>query len=612
MSAWRGRPAEPHRAGTGIQPASFRVRDNSPNGSRMDFVEQLKSSVDIVSVIGERVRLKRLGSTGRHVGLCPFHTEKTPSFNVNGTHQYFKCFGCGMGGDVLKFVMEIDGLSFYEALKQLAEQHGIPLPKRSEYSDPETKLRAAVHQMHEIAEQTFSAHLMGPAGSAARAYLSRRAVSPQTLEAFGLGYADASGQMLVRLFEKRGFAPDQLEASGLVRRRDDGGFYDFFRNRLTFPIHNESGKPIAFAGRTLGNDEPKYLNSPDTPIYTKRHVLYNLHRAKDAIRKLDRSVLVEGYMDVIGVSAAGVKEVVASCGTALTDRQVRLLKRHSGNIVVNFDPDTAGVNASERSIDILLSEGVDVRIAELEDGLDPDEYCNQRGVEAYRARIDGAKSYFYWLADRARARYDMRNAEGRVAAFQFLLPAIGRLGDKIKRVAVANDVAGYLGVDSGLVLENFRKSAAERRETTSFKAKDNLRADEKILLNLLLVNGPARRRLIPELAQVPALEHFPTRRIFRTIFTLEQAGARVDFGAVNARLEEDDRELLAAIALSGDTNDDVLSLESGLRCLDSLRTLDRKAELSTLKAHLKEAERSGNLAEAMQWMEQIDALRKVQ
>ena len=577
----------------------------------MDFVEQLKSSVDIVAVIGERVRLKRLGSTGRYVGLCPFHTEKTPSFNVNGTHQYFKCFGCNMGGDVLKFVMEIDGLSFYEALKQLAEQNGIPMP-RSEYSDPETKLRAAVHQMHEMAEQAYSAHLMDPAGSAARAYLSRRAVSPQTLEQFGLGFADASGQMLVRIFEKRGFGPDQMEASGLVRRREGGGFYDFFRNRLMFPIHNESGKPIAFAGRTLGNEEPKYLNSPDTPIYTKRHVLYNLHRAKEAMRKLDRSVLVEGYMDVIGVTAAGVKEVVASCGTALTDRQVKLLKRHSGNIVVNFDPDTAGTNASERSIDILLAEGIDVRIAELEDGKDPDEFCNAYGVEAYRARIDGAKSYFYWLADRARARYDMRSAEGRVVAFRFLLPAVQRLGDKIKRVAVANDVAGYLGVDSGLVLENFRKSAAERRESTSFVAKDNLRADEKILLNLLLVDAEARARLIPELEQMPALEQFQTRRIFRIIFSLAKAGSRVDFGAVDARLEEGDRDLLAAIALSGDTNDGVLSLESGLRCLDSLRTFDRKAELSILKAHLKEAERAGNLAEAMQWMEQIDAMRKLQ
>jgi len=576
----------------------------------MDFVEQVKSSVDIVSVIGERVRLKRMGSTGRYVGLCPFHTEKTPSFSVNATHQYFKCFGCGAGGDVLKFVMEIDGLSFYEALKQLAEQHGIPIPKRSEYTDPETRLRAAVFQMHELAEQAFRAQLAGPSGAAARAYLGRRGVAPEVVEQFGLGYAEPSGQFLVRLFEKRGFTAEQLEACGLIRKRDDGGYYDFFRNRLIFPIHNESGKPIAFAGRALAEgDEPKYLNSPDTPIYTKRQVLYNLHRAKDAIRKNGRSVLVEGYMDVIGVFAAGVKEVVASCGTALSDRQVRLLKRHSGNIVVNFDPDPAGANAAERSIDVLLAEGMHVRIAELEDGRDPDEYCNEHGAAAYRARLDGAKSYFYWLADRAREKYDMRSAEGRVSAFQFLLPAVQRLGDKIERVAVVNDVAGYLGVESGLVLESFRKAAASRKEKTAWVARENLRADEKILLNLLLVNAEARRQLTPELRHLPALEQFETRRVFQAIFALEDAGETVSFGAVDARLEENDRELLALVALSGETNEEVLSLESGQRCLDSLRALHRKAEAAALKARLKQAERTGDLQEALRLTAELDAMR---
>lgn len=577
----------------------------------MDFIEQLKSSVDIVAVIGERVRLKRMGSTGRYLGLCPFHTEKTPSFNVNATHQFYKCFGCGAGGDVLKFVMELDGLSFYEALKQLAEQHGIPMPKRTEYTDPETKLRAALYQMHELAEQAFRSLLAGPSGSAARGYLARRRLAPAMIEQFGLGYADPTGQFLVRLFEKRGFTAEQLDVCGLVRKRDDGSYYDFFRSRLIFPIHNEQGKPIAFAGRALAKgDEPKYINSPDTPIYTKKNVLYNLHRAKDAVRKHGRSILVEGYMDVIGVFAAGVQEVVASCGTALGDRQVKLLKRHAQNIVVNFDPDTAGANASERSIDVLLAEGMHVRIAELEGGLDPDEYCIEHGAETYRARLDGAKSYFYWLADRARSRYDMRSAEGRVGAFQFLLPAVQKLGDKIERVAVANDVAGYLGVDSGLVLENFRKSAADRREKAAWTTRENLRPDEKILLNLLLMDAGARRVLVPELETIPAVENFETRRIFKTIFALEKAGQAVTFGVVDARLEESDRELLASIALAGETNDEVFSLESGLRCLDSLRILDRKAELSSLKTRLQQAERQGNFEEAQRLLGEWNAKRK--
>ncbi|MCC6859358.1 MAG: DNA primase [Bryobacterales bacterium] len=576
----------------------------------MDFVEQLKSSIDIVSVIGERVRLRRMGSSGRYTGLCPFHNEKTPSFSVNATHQYFKCFGCGMGGDVLKFVMEIDGLSFYEALKQLAEQHGIPMPKRSEYSDPDTRLRAAIHQMHELAERTFQANLAGPAGSESRGYLARRGVSPEMIQQFALGYADGSGQTLVRLFEKQGFSAEQMEASGLVRRRDSGGFYDYFRNRLMFPIHNESGKPIAFGARALAaGDEPKYINSPETPIYRKSYVLYNLHRAKEAARKNGRVVLVEGYMDVVGVFAAGVKEVVASCGTALRPQQVQSIRRHCSNIIVNFDPDAAGASAAERHIQLLLEEGMHVRVVDLEDGLDPDEYCRQHGAETYRARLDQAKNYFYWLADRARTKFDMRSAEGRVAAFQFLLPAVQSLGDKIERVAVANDVAGYLGVDSGLVLENFRKAAAERSEKRLAAVKDTLRIDEKILLNLLLVDAEARRRLIPELQSAQAVEQFATRRIFRALFALEASGGSVSFAALDARLEENDRELLASAALSGETNEEILSLENGIRCLDRMRKAAYEARIASLQAQLKQAERGGNLEEAMRLAEEVSRLK---
>jgi DNA primase len=300
----------------------------------MDFVEHLKSSVDIVKVIGEYVRLRRVGTGSRYMGLCPFHTEKTASFSVHQTHQFYKCFGCGAGGDVLKFVMEIERLSFYEALRLLADRNGIPMPKRADYSDDETRLRAAVFQMHEIAAKAFRANLNSPGGTQARKYLAKRSVSPELAEEFGLGYSDRSGQDLVRRFQREGISHEQMEASGLVLKRHDGsGFYDRFRGRLMFPIHSESGKVIAFGGRALvAEDEPKYMNSPETAIYKKGYVLYNLHRAKETIRKEDRTILVEGYMDVIGVHAAGVRGVVASCGTALTATQVKILKRHSEKI----------------------------------------------------------------------------------------------------------------------------------------------------------------------------------------------------------------------------------------------------------------------------------------
>jgi len=578
-----------------------------------DFAAQVKAAVDIVSVVGEYVRLRRVGATQRYVGLCPFHNEKTPSFGVHANHQFFKCFGCGQGGDVFKFVQEIDRISFYEALKLLAERSGIPLPKRSEYADADTKLRAAIFLMHELAEQAFRNNLKSPAGADARSYLAKRGVAAEQIETFGLGYADRSGHFLANLFQTQDFPSDLMEQSGLVMKREGGGFLDRFRNRLIFPIHGESGKVIGFGGRALSeNDQPKYMNSPETPIYRKSFVLYNLHRAKEGIRKEDRVVLVEGYMDVIGVYSAGVREVVASCGTALTTQQVQAMKRHSGRIVVNFDPDAAGANATEKSLQALLEEGMHVRILELEGGLDPDEYCKQRGADGYTTALAGAKPYFYWLADRARSRYDMRTAEGRVAAFQFLLPAIQRLTDKIERSAIAGDVAGYLGVDSGLVLENFRKAATERREKTLTAPPEPVRHDEKILLKLFLTGEEARDRLIPELKSLLAIEQFATRRIFHAVFALHETGAPFGLAELDARLEEPDKSRLAAIALADATNEEDVSLQLGIACLEKLQRETLVARITALKASIKDAERAGNLTDALRLYEDLHRFEKSQ
>jgi DNA primase len=585
-----------------------RFGDNANSGA-MEFKDQLKSSVDIVKVIGEYVRLRKSG-VSRYTGLCPFHSEKTPSFSVHAGHQFYKCFGCGVSGDVLKFVMEFEHVSFPEAVKLLAERNGIPMPKRAEYADADTRLRAAVFQIQELALEAFREQLAGPAGLEARRYLEKRGVSPESSAQFGLGYAERSGRGLLRLLEKQGFTAEQMENSGLLGRREDGSFYDRFRNRLMFPIHSESGKPIGFGGRALDPaDEAKYLNSAESPIYKKSAVLYNLHRAKEGIRRADRSVLVEGYMDVIGVWAAGVREVVASCGTALTAQQVQMLRRHSDKIVVNFDPDAAGANAAERSINLLLDESMRVRIVELEDGLDPDEYCKERGADAYRGKLDKAQTYFYWLADRARAKFDLRTAEGRVAGFQFLLPAIQRLPDKIERVAVANDVAGYLGVDAGLVLENFRKSAMDRRDKKVAPAREALRADEKILLNLLVSDAEARQELIPELEALPAVEQFATRAIFKALFALHAAGA-VTYEELHARLEESDQELLASAVLRDETDGSAITLSLGEECVRSLQRTSLKAQVAALKARVKEAERAGNMQEALRLAEELHDLER--
>ncbi len=569
----------------------------------MDFKEQLKAQVDIVRVASDYVRLRRVGN--RYSGLCPFHNEKTPSFSIYAEHQFFKCFGCDAKGDVFNFVMMIEGLTFWEALKKLADQHGIALPKQSAAGDEETRLRASLYEMHEIAFDYFRKNLGGPNGESVRAYVAKRGVTETSVQKFGLGLADGSGRTLLRVLEQRGFKPEQLEVSGLVGKRDDGSFYDRFRNRLIFPIQNESGKTIAFGGRALDPaDKAKYLNSPETKIYKKSNVLFNLNRAKETAMKIDRIVLVEGYMDVIGAWQAGITEVVASCGTALTTEQIRAMKRHSQNLHLNFDPDAAGANAAERSIKLLLDENVRVRIVELEGGLDPDEYCKQHGAEAYHQRIAGAKTYFYWLADRARARFNMREPQGRVDAFQFLLPASQGLNDKLERVAVANDLASYLGVAPGMVLDHFRKVAADRVERSPAPKAESSRATDRILLPLLVNDSEARAQLIDQLRDLPALRQLSTAPIFEALLTLYDAGETISFNTLHARIHPSLQDTLAAIILDAGAGGGA-TIEDGIACVEALRREDREAILRELKGRIKSAEREGRLAEALALMQQL-------
>jgi len=580
----------------------------------MEFVDQVRNAVDIVAVIGQYVRLKRVGSTANYKGLCPFHTEKTPSFTVNSDKAVYYCFGCQAGGDMFKFVMQIEGLSFFEALRQIAERNGIPVPRRSDYSDPEARLRGVLLEMHEAAASAFQANLQSPAGADARAYLSKRGLTEAHWKEFGLGLSDAGGQQLARRFHDRGIAPEILEQSGLVMKRQDGsGFYDRFRGRLMFPIHNESGKIIGFGGRALRpGDEPKYLNSPETALYKKSSVLYNLHRAKEGIRKRDRSVLVEGYMDVIGVWSAGVHEVVASCGTALTSGQVRSLKRHSDRIVVNFDPDAAGANAAERSIQILLDEGMHVRVLELDGDLDPDEYVREHGAERYEQKLGGAAPYFHWLADRARARFDMRDVDGRMQAWKFLQPAIQRIPDKLERLAVVNDLAAYLGVDAADILEQFRRTSGESAGRNGRPQADpaaRVPAMEKLLLCALVESEEARRQVLPRLGRLAAVREFVTWKIFEAL--LGAAGEQpFRYPDLEARLGESDRHLLPRILLADNSMGAERGLEQALACVQRLEAESGRRSIVDLKEEIRAAERAGDFETALRKAEELRRIER--
>ncbi len=582
----------------------------------MTFAEQLKSQLNIVEVIGQYIRLKRQGTGPRYVGLCPFHSEKTPSFNVNGTLQIYKCFGCDAGGDVFQFVMEHDRLTFPETLKFLAERYGIPYPQREQFNDPEAQRRSALLEMHEIAAEVFQNNLRGAAGSETRSYLESRGVSRAAMDEFRLGLSDASGQQLVQRLQK--FGPALLDESGLAMKSQyENGFYDRFRARLMFPIHSESGQVIAFGGRALRpNDEPKYLNSPETKIYKKSTVLYNLHRAKIDARKQDRMVLVEGYMDVIGVYSAGIREVVASSGTSLATDQVRAIKRQvsqqqasTGQVILNFDSDSAGMRSTEKYIGTLLAEGLRVKVLEVPGGLDPDEYIQQNGADAYRSLLERATSYFHWLADRAREKFDMRTAEGRVDAFKFLLPVLQQVNDRVERAAIASELAEYLNVDRDVIRENLRRVPRNDAVQKPNNVSSAIPPNEKLLVACLLVSADARSVINEYLRRAGMLRALELKAIFEAAVALENEGTPFSIEAVTRRLDPRLQNILTELSFSENGMREEDAAQQALRCLEALERTGVRAARDDLRQQIRELEHRGNFAEALRLADELNKMK---
>jgi DNA primase len=442
-----------------------------------DFAQTVKQQADIVKVIEGYIRLRNAGAQ-RFKGLCPFHKEKTPSFNVNGgSQQFYYCFGCQASGDVFSFVGKLENVTFPEAVRIVAQKCGIPLPKR-EFSSPEeaaeSRLRTKLMELHETAAAWFEEQLRGPEGALAREYLTGRGLDPKGIEKFRIGYApDSFNALRDRL---SGLADEAtLRASGLFssKEQEDGGhgrIYDRFRKRVVFPIANEGGRVIAFTARMLGTPAegekagPKYINSPETPLYSKGQVLFNLDKAKTAIRTVGFALLVEGQMDSISVFLRGIQNVIATSGTAFTEQQVAILKRHTSNVIVNFDPDAAGANAAEKSIALLTEEGFTIKLVTLEGGLDPDRFVRERGVEAYKEAIREARRQSDYLIERARGLFPGASGEQKVKAMNFLLPHIRRIPEMLARSQFAQDAAQKLGIDSKVMQEELRQAALRRRD----------------------------------------------------------------------------------------------------------------------------------------------------
>ena len=427
------------------------------------FIDDLKSHVDIVQVVQERVPLRKSGATWK--GLCPFHGEKTPSFHVNGDKGFFHCFGCGVGGDVIKFVELHDKVGFQDAVRQLAARAGLAVPEADDArQDAESsREREALLKVHEVAAGWFREQLGTPAGAAARRFLAERAMTPETIEALGMGFAPASGGLRARL-QKDGFEEPLLLKSGLVVQRDAGPSRDRFRNRLMIPIYRDTGAIIAFGGRAMdAGQQPKYLNSPETAIYVKGRTLYGLQLAKGAIARLKYAVLVEGYFDWAQAWQAGITNVVASSGTALSSAQGRLLRRFAGKVVLSFDPDAAGQGAAARSSELLVTEGFQVNVAMLPAGDDPDNYIRKRGGTAYQELLRSSRPYLEYLLDRTAAEDDLSTDEGRRSFLGKMLAVAARIPDAAQRDQFADRLSHKARITEEVVRAEIRKAAVQRQ-----------------------------------------------------------------------------------------------------------------------------------------------------
>jgi DNA primase len=622
-----------------------------------DFAYTVKQQADIVRIIGDYVKLKKAGAQN-YAGLCPFHGEKTPSFSVHATRQFYHCFGCGLSGDVFSFVQKIESITFPESVRLVAQKLGIPLPKASYSTEGEAKdarLRGQLLDVHERAVAFFQECLRRPEGARAREYLTGRGLDDAMIAKFRIGYAPDSG-FLLRDRLRNEFSEEVLRESGLfswkqqdssqpsaVSRqqtqtprstRDDkdslvpndrdesvderpttndqrpttastpttAAMYSKFRNRIMFPIASEAGKVIAFTGRTLATDEkagPKYLNSPETPIYSKGKVLFNLDLAKEWVKKFDYAILVEGQMDCISVYAAGFHNVIASSGTAFTELQAKLVGRFSKNVVVNFDPDTAGAKATERTLGLLIEEEFTIKVLTLEQGFDPDLYIRRKGKEAYGEALRHSQKYFDYLIERSRSQFPVRSGEGKVKAVNYLLPHIQRIPSRIVRDELAHEIAQKLGIDSAVLRQELRHTASTRSASAiKAPAEAQVTEAEKILIRAL---ASARQMQTGERlsARDGAEEEFdPARQaafvlqneaLHRGLATESLADLLLNAGpevadVLEVPATESDRRLLATILLKEDEELTPETLEAAVR---ALRRIHLKRQQEQVQRELK-------------------------
>ncbi len=530
-----------------------------------EFIEELKNQADIVRIIGDYITLKKKGQN--YWACCPFHGEKTPSFSVSAAKGFFKCFGCGKAGTVFQFVMELEGSNFSEAVKTIAEKAGVALPVMTNDNDAKhyeerDKQRDDLRQLNSWATEFFESNLESGEGRIALEYLAKRGISDESRRQFRLGYAPNSWDALSSYLQKRGATKFQIERSGLVSLKDSGsGFYDKFRGRLMFPILDTQGKVVAFGGRILGEGDPKYLNSPETVLYTKGQHLFGLNYSRDAIRRQGFVILVEGYLDFLIPYQHGVRNLVASLGTALTDSQVRLLGRFCRKIIVNFDPDSAGVNATKR-------------------------------------RLKNSQSFMDYIVEQAIRSHDQASPAGKVETLNEILPYLKLVKDRVEASEQVERIADRLKLDSKLVREEFKRAVetrAERVSEVAVTAQLTVKPAEKRLLAALLNHAGVRQRILRQMAEAE-YKQLRTAPIFKLLFELEQQGSEPTYDVLSERIYDAAlvNDLLPELLMElAEKSEEAYNREAEESLL-SLRSARLAEQQAVLQTEINQAQREGN------------------
>ena len=580
------------------------------------FIDDLRLQANIVQVVQEYVPLKRAGTT--YKGLCPFHSEKTPSFHVNPEKGFFHCFGCGVGGDVFKFLELHEKVAFPDAVRLLAQKFGMALPELSGADNDDARrdasLREALLKVHEIAAAYFREQLAGPSGARARQQLADRDVAPGTIDQLALGFAPGGRDALLQRLQQQGFAESLLLQSGLVVRRDTGEMVDRFRNRLMVPICRDTGSIIAFGGRAMDPDQvPKYLNSPETAIYSKGRTLYGLHLSKPQIRTSGFAVLVEGYFDFAQVFQSQAAPPVASCGTALTSQQAQLLRRFTTRIVLSFDPDAAGQGAAARSCEMLVTEGFDVNVVELDKGEDPDTFIRRHGPDRYRERLRRSRPYLEYLLDQASAGLDLGQADNRRLFLSRMLAVAARIPDAAARDQFGDRIAHKARIAEAVVRDEIRKAAVGRRTTLTAAELPSLgtvKEAEKALIWWLINRPDEAMEAVDDLDDTD-LEDLAAREVFEVARTLRDQAPDLLPSTLIQRLSTMNAQLVTRIATGKAPPATIVS--NCIRALKALRFDRERAAIQREIDRLQQlgAPQHGDEIESL-WQRKKDLLHRIE